>query len=101
MGRSGVEGGRQGAGAYGPWTRRDGSGTISSPAYPPEIRWHLVVERDTSELVAEPSRQILVTVVIAVILAAILFIITTQDPALQPADRGADPVHGAGAPAVF
>ncbi|MTQ98251.1 diguanylate cyclase [Pseudoflavonifractor sp. BIOML-A6] len=46
--------------------------------YLPEIRWHLVVERDTSELVAELSRQILVTaVVIAVILAAILFIITT------------------------
>lgn len=46
--------------------------------YLPELQWHLVVERDTSAVMATMHRQfILAAVVIAIILATILFIITS------------------------
>ncbi|BFL47601.1 diguanylate cyclase [Lactonifactor longoviformis] len=45
--------------------------------YLPEIGWHLVVERDTSELIRTLNRQMTIAVVvIIVIIAVILFIIT-------------------------
>jgi diguanylate cyclase (GGDEF)-like protein len=45
--------------------------------YLPDIGWHLVVERDTSALVQQITRQVILTVlVIAVILSIILIIIT-------------------------
>lgn len=45
--------------------------------YLPEIQWHLVVERDTSELMAALHRQLLFSVaVIIIILSVILYIIT-------------------------
>ncbi len=45
--------------------------------YLPELGWHLVVERDTSAFVEQLNRQLALTIlIIALIIAAILFIIT-------------------------
>lgn len=45
--------------------------------YLPEIQWHLVVERDTTEMVKGMNRQLFVTVlIIAVILSILLYILT-------------------------
>ena len=65
--------------AHGFWAEQEGEKNQKYivTRYLSELNWHLVVERDTSLLVEQLGRQMVLTVlVIGVILAVILFVIT-------------------------
>lgn len=46
--------------------------------YLPDIKWHLVVKRDTTEMVRGMNQQLLITVLIIVVILSILLVILTN-----------------------